>query len=112
MIIINNRFIPFGHKYLAINLLGIIFTKGHLSESQLRHEMIHTHQQFELLFIGFYILYVIEWFVRLMQYHSPYHAYLNISFEREAYDNMYDLSYLKDRPFWGWTKYIKNRRVI
>jgi len=106
MKVIKNKYIPFGRRYLAINLLGIIFTKGSLSPSQLRHEYIHTKQQIELAFIFFYLLYITEWLIRLVQYRSLYKAYINISFEREAYDNMYDKTYLKTRKLFSWFKYI------
>ena len=50
----------------------------------------------------FYIWYIIEWLVRLIQYRSFSKAYENITFEKEAYDNMYDLSYLDCRNHFAW----------
>ena len=32
-------------------------------------------------------------------------AYMNISFEKEAYKNDSDFNYLKKRRFWAWVKY-------
>ena len=107
MIIINNRIIPFGKRYLAINLLGIIFTKGHLSPAQRNHEQIHTRQQQELLYIIFYLFYVAEWLIRLLQYRNTFQAYRSISFEREAYNRMYDLHYLDKRKPYSWVKYFR-----
>lgn len=106
MKIIHNKYIPFGKRYLAINLFGIIFTKGDLSVPSIRHEKIHTRQQLELLIIFFYLLYIIEWLIRLLQYRNTFLAYKNISFEREAYSNMNDASYLRNRPLYAWFKYI------
>lgn len=106
MIIIHNRFIPFGKKYLAINLLGIVFTKGTLSPVQRNHEYIHTKQQQELLFVFFYILYVLEWIVRIFQYRNMFKAYRNISFEREAYDKMNNPDYVLHRSYYAWVSYL------
>ena len=65
-----------------------------LTPYALNHERIHEAQAREMLYIGFYIWYIIEWLVRLIQYRSFSKAYENITFEKEAYDNMYDLSYI------------------
>ncbi len=73
----------------------------------INHEKIHLRQQIELLIIPFYIIYGLEFLVRLFQYRSWKSAYLNISFEREAYINEKDLNYLKSRPFWSFIKYFK-----
>lgn len=72
----------------------------------LNHEKIHLRQQIELLVLPFYIWYLLEYIVRLLQYRSHHEAYLNISFEREAYTNEKDLYYLKQRSFVSWLKYL------
>jgi hypothetical protein len=74
----------------------------------INHEKIHLRQQLELLVIPFYVFYLIEFFIRLIQYKNWSLAYKNISFEREAYRNEYDISYLKRRPFWQFLKYIRS----
>lgn len=63
----------------------------------MNHEKIHLQQQKELLVIGFYVLYVLEYCFRRIQYGSHLIAYLNISFEREAFENEDNLDYLKKR---------------
>lgn len=107
MKIIYNKYIPFGRKFLAINVLGIVFAKGNLAPSQRNHEYIHTKQQIELLFVFFYLLYIIEWIFRLFQYRNLYKAYYNISFEREAYSQMKNLNYIENRSLFAWTHYIR-----
>lgn len=73
----------------------------------LHHEKIHLRQQIELFVVFFYIWYIIEFFVRWMQYKDKHKAYLNISFEREAYVNESNFKYLKRRSFWQFIKYLK-----
>lgn len=106
MKIIYNRWIPFGKNYYAINLFGVLFAKGPCSEQTINHEKIHTSQMKELLFIPFYIVYVLEWLIRLIKYKNSFLAYKNISFEREAYKNQNNLSYLSGRRFFAFLKYF------
>jgi len=74
------------------------------SEEILKHEFIHIKQQIEMLVIPFFIIYLLEWFVKLFKYGGK--AYNNISFEREAYANEDVTNYTKIRKFWAWTKYL------
>lgn len=73
----------------------------------INHERIHIRQQLELLIFPFFILYFIEFFVKIFKYKNWKTAYRNISFEREAYKNEKDLDYLKRRPFWSFFKYYQ-----
>ena len=73
----------------------------------INHETIHFQQAIELGVIFFYILYVLEWLVKLPIYKSS--AYENISFEREAYGNDYDLTYMNRRKRYNWMRLILNK---
>lgn len=106
MLIINNKLLPLGKDYVAINLFGIIFAKARLTADGLRHEKIHTYQQVEMLFLAFYLWYVLEWLIRLIQYRKPHQAYRNISFEREAYANQHISDYKNHRPHYAWIHYL------
>ncbi len=105
MKIIRNNYIPF-KGFKAINLFGVLFVRGNarISERTIRHETIHTAQMKEMLYIGFYLWYFIEWLIRLFMKGN---AYRNISFEKEAYSNEKDLRYLDNRKRFAWFKYIK-----
>ena len=105
MKIIRNKYIPF-QGYKAMNLFGILFVRGNarISERTIRHEAIHTAQMKEMLYVFFYLWYVTEWLVRLFMEGN---AYLNISFEREAYSNEDDAIYLESRKRFAWIKYLK-----
>lgn len=73
----------------------------------INHETIHFQQAIELGVIFFYILYVLEWLVKLPIYGPS--AYENISFEREAYSNDYDLTYISRRKRYNWIRLILNK---
>ena len=107
--VIHTKHFPFG-RYIAINLFGIIFTKkDNLSRYTINHENIHTAQMKELLYIGFYLLYGLEYIIKLLLYRKGNHeTYRSLSFEREAYAEEYYLNYLKYRKHYSWIKYIKN----
>jgi hypothetical protein len=68
------------------------------------HELIHWAQQMEMLIIPFYFWYIIEWLVKLFIYGS--HAYMHLSFEREAHYNDNDVDYLKIRNKFAWIKFV------
>ncbi|WP_080056993.1 hypothetical protein [Spirosoma aerolatum] len=74
----------------------------------LNHEQIHLRQQAELGILPFYLWYVIEYLIRRFQYRDHYTAYRNISFEREAFANDQNLTYLPNRPFWQFWHYLTN----
>ncbi|WP_066226135.1 hypothetical protein [Formosa haliotis] len=108
MILISKHIVPKG--YQGITLYPFVFLKQpHLKEDAvlLNHERIHLKQQLELLVIPFYILYVLEFLIRYLQYRSWQKAYANISFEREAYRHEKDLNYLKSRSLFSFLKYYK-----
>ncbi len=108
MKIIYNKIIPFGKGFYAINLFGVLFAKGPCDETTINHELIHTAQIKELWYVGFYLVYLLEWFVRIIQYRGYVKGYFNISFEREAYRNEYDLTYLKHRKPFSFRHYYKS----
>lgn len=99
MKVIRNHILPFG-RYGAMNLFGVLFVREgmQLTQELINHESIHTRQMRELLFVPFYVLYVSEWLLRLVQCGGRAHAaYLRISFEQEAYSHGSDLAYLQRR---------------
>lgn len=132
MITCRNKYIPF-QGYKAFFFCGILFVKNNakINDVTMNHERIHSKQYVEtgvtfsilllpLIFIGlgwlwlllsifaFYILYVIEWFIKFIIYKFDKHkAYKNTSFEREAYSNEKNMGYLKSRKIFAWIKYIK-----
>lgn len=96
MKIVRNPLLP-PKGFLAINLFGLCFCRRDavITKRVVNHESIHTAQMRELLYVGFYVLYVAEWLYRLLRIRSSYDAYMAVSFEREAYRHDGDDSYLK-----------------
>lgn len=104
MKIVYSNIIPF-KGYIATNLFGILFVRKDkkLNDIDINHEEIHTAQMKEMGYIFFYVWYLIEWIIRLFMKGN---AYRNISFEREAYSNEYNLEYIKYRKHYSWFKYF------
>lgn len=110
MIIIKNKWFPFG-GYKAINLFGILFTKGELDQITINHESIHTEQMKEMLFLFFYLWYGIEYLIiRLFNIKDKQsNIYHEVSLEEEAYNNDNNLDYLLNRKHYSWIKYLNPR---
>lgn len=107
LVLISKYIVPSG--YLGITLFPFIFLKNkELKEDEelLNHEKIHLRQQKELAVIFFYVFYLLEWILKLMIYRNGYIAFLNVSFEREAYQNECDLDYLQSRKIYAFFNYL------
>jgi len=75
------------------------------AKKYLIHEKIHIEQQKELFIIGFFIIYLIDFlyfFIKLRDFQG---AYYNIRFEKEAYVNMFNDEYLKQRKRFAWKNF-------
>ena len=107
MKVVKNRFIP-PRGFSYVNLFGVLFTRrdNSISDKTLNHEMIHTEQMKEMLYVFFYLWYLIEWFVRLIMLRDSHKAYRSISFEQEAYSNQENLTYLEGRKRYRWLSYL------
>lgn len=71
------------------------------------HEKIHHRQQLELLVVPFYLLYLLHYLYNLLKYRKHQAAYLNIVFEKEAYTQQQNLTYLNTRRVFSWIKYFR-----
>jgi hypothetical protein len=72
----------------------------------LRHERIHLRQQAELLIVPFYLLYLAHYLLLLLRFRNHTKAYLNIVFEREAYQMEHVPDYLRKRRLWAWRQFF------
>ena len=113
-----------------MNILGFLFVREEVEVSPtiLRHEAIHTRQQYEIMvasailflwvvntyswlcyliiiFAMPMVLYALAWLVALVL--PPYNsAYKDSPFEREAYANQHNPNYLDSRPWFAVVRYI------
>jgi hypothetical protein len=111
-ILVSKRFFTLfftSRRFNAIALYPFVILKNEQlanNKELLLHERIHLRQQIELLIFPFYILYLSEFIVRFLFTFNAAWAYRNLSFEREAYRNMNNHDYFKDRKFWAWLRYF------
>ena len=107
MILISKYLIP--NRYSGLAIYPFIFLKNKsLSDNYelINHERIHLKQQIELLWIFFFLWYAIEFLFHLIRLKDWNKAYHNISFEKEAYQNENNTTYIQNRKFWAFTKYL------
>ncbi len=107
-LIINDLLPVRGFKCMAMWPFVFVRTEAipRFRHTDKNHEGTHLGQQAEMLVVPFYVWYVVEWLVRLVQYRNARQAYRNISFEREAYANERDDTYLSHRKHYAWVKYL------
>lgn len=93
---------------MCLNLFGTLWARdtSWIDKYVINHERIHDAQQRELLYLPFYILYIVEWLFRLVQFRNFRKAYRGISFEREAYAHGHDLGYLSGRRHYAFLSYL------
>lgn len=104
-------FPPKGYAAIMLVWWLIVKTDAHVTSWFINHEEIHERQQKEMLIIPFFVWYALEFIFRLIQYRNWDKAYRNISFEREAYANEYNLDYLPTRKHFAWFNYLKTNKT-
>ncbi len=110
MVLILRYLVPRGYTGISIFPFIVLCNKEQKSDVILiNHERIHLRQQIELLVIPFYLWYIIEFLIKLCVYKNWNLAYKNISFEREAYANEFNLNYIKKRRIWSFLKYLRSK---
>jgi hypothetical protein len=97
---IQNKIIPW-KGFRCINLFGVLFVRNraNIDYGTINHERIHTEQMKDLLYIGFYLIYVLEWVYNCFKYGSTKTAYKMISFEVEAYEHENEIMYIDERKW-------------
>lgn len=109
-IFIENSKLPVWLSYVspitigAITLGLFVFSRDIMTDRTKRHETIHFQQFLELGFVFFIFLYVFYWLRNLGRGLTGSEAYYEIPFEKEAYDNDFDETYLENRKRFAWRK--------
>ena len=114
--LIYNKIIPF-KGFVAVNLFGFIFVRAncknriennkYAKDILLNHELIHTEQYKELLYIFYIPLYVLNYIINIFVYKFNFRKiYKNICFEREAYMYESRMYYLEYRDRYSWLKFL------
>ena len=88
----------------AISLVFFVFARGKMTPRTRRHETIHFKQWMELGIVGFALLYILSYLYNLIKFRNGEQAYRMIIFEREAYLNEDDTSYLETRRPYAWIR--------
>ncbi|MEE9573703.1 MAG: hypothetical protein V3W20_11685 [Candidatus Neomarinimicrobiota bacterium] len=114
-IIKSEKFIKVASWFSGSNIIGIqvfIWLLVHDLEywgkhtMKLNHENIHFQQGKELLFIGFWLLYALNYLINLFVYNFDRRmAYKNIIFEKEAYKMEGITDYISKRKPYDFIKY-------
>jgi len=86
-------------------LFWIWIREDYFDEILYNHELIHMRQQYELLFVGQWILY--GWYYVRNRIRGYGHdlSYRFIPFEKEAYFHDEDMDYLDKRKRFAWRQY-------
>ena len=115
-----NKYIPFkGFKAITILLWMLIREdcKDSLPWYYENHEQTHLLQEIEMLFIGFYLEYGVEYVLKLLVifiiglWHLCFdldfkRAYMSLATEQEAYVHQEENDYNENRKHYAWTKYL------
>ena len=107
-IFIENSKLPVWLSYIApieigaITLGFLVFSRSDMSERLKRHETIHFQQFLETLFIGFILIYVIDFIINFIIFGDGKIAYHSLKAEKEAYLNDEDENYLLNRKRYKW----------
>lgn len=96
----------------GITIYPFIITNDKNNKILMNHEKIHLTQQKELYVLPFYYLYFKYYFKNRKLFKGDlsnrrYWSYENICFEKEAYENQENLSYLQTRKYKSYQKYIR-----
>ena len=84
--------------FVGITIWPWVFISSHWinDKTLIKHERIHLEQQKKYLVIGFFVRYIVEYFIGLIKYRSHFAAYYAISFERDAYEGAQGKAYYKN----------------
>lgn len=107
-----------GQPAMGIALFPVIIVRdleALRNENLIRHETIHLRQYLETLFIGMFLIGILQnIYARFFLGKNSLDAYYYTSHEQEAHQNDEDVDYLKHRKWFSYYKYLlpRNRVMI
>ncbi len=108
MIILKSSFPKlFNSRTLFLFPFAIVIPSVAKDKVVMNHVRIHFAQCIEMLVIGFYLWYGIEFLLRYIKWGNFDTAYYAMGFEEEAYTHQQDMDYLKKRKLYSWIKYMR-----
>ena len=107
VVIENSLFLRTINSCLGTNIIGLSLGFVIMSSSKMctvtrNHELIHSEQMFETVFVGFFLIYIFDYLYGRWNGLDHYHAYRAIRAEVEAYSNERKWTYLSKRKRWRW----------
>ena len=93
-------------EVFAFSFGPFVFCREKLPIRTKQHEVIHYHQQLEMLFVFQWVLYLYYTVAARFKGLSGKEAYYANPFEVEAYENDTNVLYLEERPLWAWRQYL------
>lgn len=107
MIIVFPFLVPKGFRAITIWPFVFVAQARDVTDEQLiAHERIHLRQQIECVVLLFYVWYLAEFLIRLLQQRTRLKAYRALSMEREAYENEGNSQYLAQRKPFSFLRYL------
>ncbi len=109
------KLVSLGENAMAITFYPFLFVRIDTRNNAelIRHETIHIRQQLELLIIGAWVLYLVEYFYGIyVKKLDKRQAYYFTALEQEAHRNAMNLNYLSQRKPYAVLKYIKDKKWL
>ena len=106
-VVVCEPLVPEGFKAITIFPFIFIIDEDCKNDKVLmNHESIHIKQQIELLWVGFFVLYFLEYIYGRIMSKDNYESYRSISLEKEAKLNESNFKYLNDRKLYSSFRYF------
>lgn len=109
------NFISLGSNAMAITFYPFLFitSDNKSNEELIRHETIHIRQQIELLIVGAWLLFILEYsYAKFVKKLDSRQAYYYTALEQEAHRNAMKRDYLCRRRPYATLKYIRDKKWL
>lgn len=91
---------------IIVLLFNKVYTNTRLLPYEVNRFKIYAAQQKELLYVFWYLIYAIEFIVKLVRKRNIVNAIASISFVKEATYNQRQYKYMDTRRNYSWASYL------